>query len=108
MELRDRLTEIAGEVWRRPSKQEFYGRTVTLKVKYADFREVSKRRTLSKPIEDFHTFWSVAVDLLNAAEFGKEKRIRLMRLSVSNARETDEIEDRQLKLDFGEDEAEES
>jgi hypothetical protein len=31
-----------------------------------------------------------------------------MGLSVSGARETDAIEDRQLKLDFGEDEAEEA
>jgi hypothetical protein len=49
----------------------------------------------------------VAVDLLSTVEFGNQKRIRLMGLSVSNARETDGMEDRQLKLDFGEDEAEE-
>jgi DNA polymerase-4 len=107
-ELRERLREIANEVWRRTSRRDFYGRTVTLKVKYADFREISKRRTLSRPIEDFYTLWSIAVDLLNAVEFGKGKRIRLMGLSVSNARETDGIEDRQLRLNFGEDEAEEA
>jgi DNA polymerase-4 len=43
------------EVWRRASKRDFYGRTVTLKVKYADFKEASKRRTIPKPIEDFYT-----------------------------------------------------
>jgi DNA polymerase-4 len=80
---------------------------VTLKIKYADFREISKRRTFSKPIEDFYTFWSVGIDLLDTVEFDKQKRIRLMGLSVSNARETDGVEDRQLRLDFGEDEAEE-
>jgi DNA polymerase-4 len=107
MELREKLRGIADEVWRRTSKRDFYGRTVTLKVKYADFKEVSKRKTLSNPMEDFYTFWSVAVDLLDTVEFGKQKRIRLMGLSVSNARETDAMEDRQLRLDFGEDEAEE-
>jgi DNA polymerase-4 len=106
-ELEEKLRKVADEVWRRVSKREFYGRTVTLKVKYADFKEVSKRRTFSKPIEDFYTFWSTGVDLLGTVEFGKEKRIRLIGLSVSNARETNETEDRQLKLDFGEDEAEE-
>jgi DNA polymerase-4 len=80
---------------------------VTLKIKYADFREVSKRRTLSRPVEDFYTFWTMAQDLLDAVEFGKQKKIRLMGLSISNARETNEMEDRQLKLDFVEDEAEE-
>jgi DNA polymerase-4 len=109
MELEERLREIAEEVWRRASKRDFYGRTVTLKVKYADFKEVSKRRTLSRPIEDFYSLWSIAGDLLEVVEFGQQKKIRLMGLSISNARETNEIEDRQLKLDFGEeDEAEEA
>jgi DNA polymerase-4 len=106
MELEEKLRKIADEVWRRVSKREFYGRTVTLKVKYADFKEVSKRRTFSRPIEDFFTFWRTGVDLLGSVEFGQEKRIRLMGLSVSNAQETNEMEDRQLRLDFGENEAE--
>jgi DNA polymerase-4 len=108
MELEDKLREIADEVWSRTSRGEFYGRTITLKVKYADFKEVSKQRTYSRPIEDFYTFQSVGLDLLNLVEFDTQKRIRLMGLSISNARETDEMEDRQLKLDFGEDEAEEA
>jgi DNA polymerase-4 len=107
MDLQEKLREIANEVWRRTSKRDFYGRTVTLKVKYADFRETSKRKTFSRPIEDFYTFWSVSIDLLDAVEFGDQERIRLMGLSVSNARETDGMEDRQLRLDFGEDVAEE-
>jgi DNA polymerase-4 len=107
IDLREKLRAVADEVWRRTSKREFYGRTVTLKIKYADFREVSKRRTFSRPIEDFSTFWIVAIGLLDTVEFGKQKRIRLMGLSISNARETNGIEDRQLRLDFGEDEAEE-
>jgi DNA polymerase-4 len=107
MELEGKLREIADEVWKRVTKSEFYGRTVTLKVKYADFREVSKRRTFSRPIDDFYTFWSVGADLLGAVEFGRQKKIRLMGLSVSGAMETDEMEDRQLKLEF-EDKAEEA
>jgi DNA polymerase-4 len=106
-ELEEKLREIADEVWRRTSKREFYGRTVTLKIKYADFKEVSKRRTFSKPIEDFYTFWNAALDLLALVEFDEQKRIRLMGLAISNAREAAEMEDRQLKLDFGEDVAEE-
>jgi len=102
-ELEERLREIADEVWRRTSKREFYGRTVTLKIKYADFTEVSKRRTLSRPVEDFYTFWSVALDLLAVVELGKNKKIRLMGLTVSNVRDTNEMEGRQLWLDFGED-----
>ena len=102
-ELEGKLREIADEVWRRASGREFYGCTLTLKIKYSDFKETSKRRTLSAPIEDFRTFWAVALDLLGAAEAGQnQKKIRLMGLSVSNAREADEMEYRQLRFDFGE------
>jgi DNA polymerase-4 len=105
-ELEGRLREIADEVWRRTSKNDFYGRTVTLKVKYADFREVSKRRTYAWPIRDFYTFRRAALDLLGFVEFGKERKIRLMGLYVSNA-EINEAETRQRYLDFGEDDREE-
>ena len=105
IELEEKLREIADEVWKRTTKQEFYGRT-TLKVKYADFKEVSKRRTLSKPVEDFSTLWSVALELLAVVEYSEQKKIRLMGLAISNAREASEMEGRQLKLNFGEAEVE--
>ncbi|MDR0653642.1 MAG: DNA polymerase IV [Synergistaceae bacterium] len=101
-ELEGRLRDIADELWRRVAGTDFYGRTVTLKIKYADFREVSKRRTCAWPIRDFRTFWSAALDLLACVEFGKERKVRLMGLSVSNA-ERNESEARQRYLDFGED-----
>jgi hypothetical protein len=69
---------------------------------------MSKRRTLAIPIEDFYTFYSVARDLLGAVELGRQKKIRLMGLAISNAREADDMDDRQLRLDFGENEAEEA
>jgi DNA polymerase-4 len=101
-ELEQRLKDIADEVWRRTTEQDFYGRTVTLKIKYADFREASKRHTYSLRIENFRTLWHAALNLLGSLEFGKGKKIRLMGLYISNAAETDEAEARQMYLDFGE------
>ena len=99
-ELEEKLREIADEVWRRISECDFFGRTITLKVKYADFREVSKRRTFSKPIEDFYVFWRVALGLLGAVEFSEEKKIRLMGIVISNTSERGETEYLQSQLDF--------
>lgn len=101
--LREKLRAIARELWERLSRHTFTGRTVTLKVKYADFRETSKRKTLSKSIKKFDAFWSVSQELLSAVDFGETRRIRLMGLTVSNAEELDGAEYRQLKLDFGDD-----
>lgn len=103
--LLERLWSIAKEVWERLSRHSFAGRTVTLKIKYADFRETSKRKTLAKSIKNLDTFWSVGKELLRAVEYGENKRIRLMGLTVGNAEEENSPEYRQLKLDFG-DEAE--
>ncbi|MDR1650895.1 MAG: DNA polymerase IV, partial [Synergistaceae bacterium] len=58
------LRETADEVWRRAAGCGFYGRTVTLKVKYADFSEISKRRTLPEPVESFRVLWSAAKNLM--------------------------------------------
>jgi DNA polymerase-4 len=106
-ELKEKLRDIANEVWRRTSKADFHGRTVTLKIKYADFRETSKRHTCSRPIRGFYTFWNAALSLLGAVESGEQRKIRLMGLYISNAAETSGMEYRQLELDFGEDETEE-
>jgi DNA polymerase-4 len=100
IELEEKLREVADEVWRRASKRDFYGRTVTLKIKYADFREVSKRRTFSRPIKDFYTFWNVGIDLLGTVEFGQQKRTRLPGLSVSNVKETDEYRRSAIETGF--------
>ena len=104
-ELEGHLRDIADEVWRRTSRADFYGRTVTLKIKYADFRESSKRHTCPRPIRGFYTFWNAALSLLDAVESGERRKIRLIGLYISNAMEADGMGYRQLELDFGEDEA---
>jgi DNA polymerase-4 len=103
-ELEEQCRKIADEVWSRLSKGNFTGRTVTLRVKYADFRELSRRRTLPYPIEDMGTLWEVALELLTLVEFGEDAKIRLLGLAVSNADGEHDADDRQLRLDFGDDE----
>jgi DNA polymerase-4 len=105
-ELIKRLREIARETWRRVSKNRFFGRTVTLKIKYADFRDVTRRKTLPKPVEDHDIFWRMAKELLRSVKFDEDNKIRLMGLTVSNTNEKEESvpEFRQLLLDFDEDE----
>jgi DNA polymerase-4 len=99
-ELLRKLWGVSKEVWSRRTQGNFTGRTVTLKIKYADFREVSKRRTHQRPIGKFEIFWETAQELLDAVEFGSRKKIRLVGLTVSNTEENI-MEDRQLRFDFG-------
>ncbi|MDR1511115.1 MAG: DNA polymerase IV [Synergistaceae bacterium] len=104
-ELVKRLWGITQETWRRISKSCFFGRTVTLKIKYANFCDVTKRKTFSKPVEDMNVFWRVARELLSSIKFDEDNKIRLMGLTVSNADEQEGGNHgfRQLLLDFEED-----
>ncbi|MDR1019816.1 MAG: DNA polymerase IV [Synergistaceae bacterium] len=102
-ELRRRLQEISKEVWERLRERCFTGRTITLKVKYADFREMSRRKTLREAVKKFDAFWRVACELLNAALCASGQKIRLMGLTVSNADDGSVQEYRQTLLDFGDD-----
>ncbi len=80
------LREIAEDVWQRLSKHGLFGRTVTLKVKYADFEEISRRRTADEPVRTFEVLWKIARELLAIVDTSR-KKIRLVGLTASNFRE---------------------
>lgn len=78
-----RLHNIAEEVWQRCARRDFCGRTVTLKVKYADFRQITRSRTFPGFVTEFGQFMDAAAELLAGVdlEYGK---VRLMGLSIGN------------------------
>lgn len=98
-ELLLQLREIADEVWRRISKRDFYGRTITLKVKYADFKQITRSRTLVGFVDDFDVFWEVARELFAGIDIS-EMPVRLIGLTISNIQDIEQPDDLQLKFDF--------
>jgi DNA polymerase-4 len=100
-ELTEKLREVADEVWRRVSKHEFFGRTIMLKVKYADFEQITRSKTPGGFVTEFGAFWQMAQELLATVDYS-EKKIRLMGLTVSNAQDLDRPEVYQLEFEFGE------
>lgn len=58
------------------------GRTVTLKAKFADFKQVTRSRTLDKPICDTRTIFDTAKELLAALD--PKKPLRLIGVGVSH------------------------
>lgn len=98
-ELARLLNETAEEVWKRTSKRNFYGRTVTLKIKYADFEQITRSRTMMNFITDFSVFRDAGMDLLRGVDTSI-KSVRLMGLTVSNIYETERPESYQLEFDF--------
>lgn len=76
------LDHVAAMVWDRLSAKQRRGRTVTLKLRFADFRTVTRARTLSGPVEDAVTVRSTALTLLEAL-MPLEQGIRLLGVTVS-------------------------
>ncbi|MCC8152903.1 MAG: DNA polymerase IV [Tannerellaceae bacterium] len=98
-ELTEALHEVAQTVWERVSSKQFYGRTVTLKVKFSDFEQITRSRTFLHFITDYTTFWSAATELLGLIE-DTSKGIRLIGLSISNPKEIETPRYIQLEIPF--------
>ncbi len=80
--LRRILLAHAEKVGRRLRGQRLQGRTVTLKVKYADFTQITRSKTLEMPVASTQGIYGVARDLLDAVPLGKA--VRLVGVGVSN------------------------
>lgn len=76
------LESLIDDVWQYCQERGITARTVTLKVKYADFRQITRSRTLLAPIPSRHTLSRLATDLLQSV-LPTAKGIRLVGISVS-------------------------
>ena len=92
------LYHLAKEVFERFSEEKFYGKTITVKIKYNSFRIITRSRTLSKSITDFELFWTTAREILKQVEL--EEPVRLLGLGISNANNTSPQPYTQLELDL--------
>lgn len=61
------LEQVCEEVWRRLVRHKFRGRTVVLKLKFDDFRQITRSRTLSRPVDSHDGLCLVAGELLAAS-----------------------------------------
>jgi DNA polymerase-4 len=77
------LDRISQTVWRRIAEKEIHGRTVTLKVKFEDFRILTRARSLDRPVAGREEFLAIGRALLQTL-LPPAKGIRLLGLTLSN------------------------
>jgi DNA polymerase-4 len=82
-EMKAELGPLVDKVWHYCESTGVRGRTVTLKVKFADFRIISRSRSRLAPISDCSTLVSISAELL-AAQFPMRKGVRLIGVSLSS------------------------
>lgn len=82
-EMNPELDKLAAVVFNRLQKLQLKGRTVTLKIKYSDFKLVTRSRSFTEPTDNLHTIATTAKELLAASDI-TNKKIRLLGISISN------------------------
>jgi len=93
------LDRISQTVWRRIAEKEIAGRTVTLKVKYQDFRLCTRARSLDRAVAGREEFLAIGCALLHGL-MPAEKGIRLLGLTLSNLSEGGEPADAPRELEL--------
>ena len=82
-DMRAELGPLVDKVWHYCDSTGVRGRTVTLKVKFADFQIITRSRSRVAPISDRSTLASISAELL-AAQFPLRKGVRLIGVSLSS------------------------
>jgi DNA polymerase IV len=82
-DMRAELGPLVDKVWHYCDTTGMRGRTVTLKVKFADFHIVTRSRSLAAPISERSTLASISAELLTA-QFPMRKGVRLLGVSLSS------------------------
>jgi DNA polymerase-4 len=82
-EMNAELEKIAKLVNERLLKYQLKGRTVTLKIKYSDFRQITRSQSYPDCLDDMQTILDTAKNLLLATDV-ENSRIRLLGITVSN------------------------
>lgn len=93
------IKALAEKVWRHCDAKDLSGRTVTLKVKYSDFRQITRARTLPSAVLDASELERWASVLLDTV-FPFEKGVRLLGITLSSLenRSNDAPSEAQLSL----------
>jgi DNA polymerase-4 len=81
--MREALQPIVEKVWRHCESGGLHSRTVTLKVKYADFRQMTRSRTVAHPVQSAPELERIALDLLTTL-MPMPKAVRLLGVTLSS------------------------
>ncbi|MGB6298194.1 MAG: DNA polymerase IV [Rivularia sp. (in: cyanobacteria)] len=77
------LEKIATTLKERIDKHQASGRTITLKIKFSDYQQITRSKTLSVSINDLNAIFNEAKALFKTIELNN-RSIRLLGISLSN------------------------
>ena len=99
-EVEQGVASVLDDVWSYCERTGVLGRTVTVKIKYADFQIVTRSRTLNEPVMSREVLERTSVELVRSI-FPLEKRVRLLGVSLHNLQAPgDVVAEPQMTLEF--------
>jgi len=99
-EMKQELLSIARILIQRIEKSKSYGKTITIKVKYSDFKQITRSKTVKNELVSFEQLWKQSLELFNSIDFSGNQ-VRLLGISVANlSSESDFCHPVQLTFDF--------
>jgi DNA polymerase-4 len=96
---RRELKPLIEKIWSHCESASIRGKTVTLKVKYADFHQVTRSRTSKTAVSTEDELERISYDLLDSI-FPVSKGVRLLGISMSSLGDAEVSDEHQLLLSF--------
>ena len=97
-EVKQKLESIIGIVWERSNNSQRKGKTITLKLRYADFTTITRSFTSAEGFQENELF-PILSGLLPVQEI-EAQGIRLLGATLSNFPEEKPVQTQQLRIDF--------
>jgi len=91
------LAPLFAKLWAAYSRHGLTARTVTVKIKYANFRQITRSRSCIEAITSREIFEQISLDLLQP-NFPPSRGVRLLGVSLSNFDAAAVAENRQIAL----------
>ena len=95
--MREALEPIIAKVWRHCQATGIQGRTVTLKVKFADFQQITRSKSVNDAIDSLADLERLSLGLLEPL-LPPRKGVRLLGISLSSLTQAQPTGRRQLSL----------
>ena len=89
-DIEEGVRAVLDDVWSYCERTGIAGRTVTVKIKYADFRIVTRSRTLADPVLSRETLERTSLELVGTV-FPLRQSVRLLGVSLHNLHRRDEL-----------------
>jgi len=99
-EMEEQLKFLATDVWHSLIKEEISGKSITVKIKYHDFRQITRSRSFPERLKNLEDFMDAAITLLRSTEADRIP-VRLLGVSISSiSQEESHPSAKQLSLQF--------